>query len=753
MTVLDGELLDAEPLDALAADWSPEHLPCPTGPTRRHPGLATPRRIALFSILGIAVAACTWARIGALPERVARQHRSAVYLDRTGVPLGLSLATDDAAGGPILLAERADRLTAATLVAEDQRFYGHAGVDPAALTRAGIAAIRRRRVTQGGSTITQQLVKLRLGRAGVRRGVLGKAVEAVYALRLERRVSKNAILSAYLSEAPYGTRVTGAEAASRLYFGVPASQLSWAQAAYLAALPQRPTAFDPWRRPKAGTARQQWILRRLLAAHDIDMPTYQTAKRETVLVLPRPSHDTAPHFLERLERERRRVGGPGGPVRTTLDTNLQADVERLARELRDERRKKGAANAAVVVIDNATGAVRAWEGSGGYGDGTKGGQIDGVGSPRQTGSTIKPLVYALAFENGARPDDLIEDEALTFTAANGTTVRPENYDHKHRGTITLRQALASSVNVAAVKLARDEGVNELAKFLQRNGLTLDRSPSTYGLSLALGAAEQDLLTMTSAYATIARGGRPVRVRIRDSEPVVVGARTMSPVSAFLVTDVLSDNEARAAAFGRNSLLRFPFSVAVKTGTSQDFRDNWAIGWTREFTVGVWVGNFDRVPLRGATGVTGAGPLFHSVVLAARERLTPALDSDSLLALRPASLDGGCARIPCGLRERRSSTTSDAIRPGLKPNGSVRASSGSVLELRVPRAADRFVIDPTRPIAGQRLPLRAVGGSGPYRFRVDGVAVFTTTWSLVAGSHEACATDARGAVACARFSVR
>jgi penicillin-binding protein 1C len=710
-------------------------------------------RRSIVSLVLVVVGA-GWIRLGPLPARVLSAHRTPLYLDHNGRPLGWSLATDDAAGGLVALSLRAPRLSSATLVAEDERFFGHAGVDPTALVRAGVSAVRRQRVTQGGSTISQQLVKLRLGRAGVRRGVVGKVQEAVYALRLEQHTLKDAILSAYLAEAPYGARVTGAEAAARLYFGVPPSQLSWAQAAYLAALPQRPTAFDPWRRPKAAQERAHWILRRLRDSHDIDTRTYHRALAEKIVVVDRPANDLAPHFSEMLERNRRATGGAGGVVTTTLDAVLQADVQRLASELRNERRQNGAANVAVVVIDNATGAVRAWEGSGGYADGTKGGQIDGVVTPRQTGSTIKPLVYALAFENGARPEDLIEDDAVSLSSGNGTTFRPENYDHRHRGTITLREALASSVNVAAVKLARDEGVNELASFLARNNLPLHSPPATYGLSLALGAAEQDLLSMTRAYATIARGGTPIKIRTRESEPVVAGTRTMSAVTAYELTDVLSDNEARATAFGRNSVLRFPFEVAAKTGTSQDFRDNWVIGYTREFTVGVWVGNFDRVPLRGATGVTGAGPLFHAVVLAARDRLTPALGTDAVLAVRPALLHAGCAQIPCGLREQRATVEPDgtAERRTLPGGGAVRPRRGADLLLQRPVAGARYVIDPTRPIEGQRVPLRAVGGTGPYRYEVDGIVV-QRSWGLETGAHEACAIDASQVRRCVRFFVR
>jgi penicillin-binding protein 1C len=279
-----------------------------------------------------------------------------------------------------------------------------------------------------------------------------------------------------------------------------------------------------------------------------------------------------------------------------------------------------------VVLDNATGEWLAWEGSGNYDDTEHGGRIDGVITPRQPGSALKPFTYALAFEEGETPATVLPDVPSYFpTAQDGVVYSPRNYDNQFRGPLLARRALAGSENVAAVALAAKVGVPNLLRFLRSAGLsTFDKNAAYYGLGVTLGDAEVRLDELVAAYSVFARGGAAIaptmikRAAAPDAQPLV------SPRTAFWITDILSDDEARAYAFGRGGSLEFPFAVAAKTGTSQAYHDNWTIGYTREVTVGVWVGNFDRRPLVGSSGVTGAGPIFHAIMLAAVSRAGGAL---------------------------------------------------------------------------------------------------------------------------------
>ncbi len=737
-----------------------------------------------------------WVWFGPVPHRVLTplSEDLQVFTDRNGKPLdGLPLArraalTKTNSRGPSLAA-RAERLATATVAAEDQRFFGHIGVDPIAIGRAFVADVRAGSVVQGGSTLTQQLVKVRTRSD---RSALAKIKQAVYAVRIERRLSKDQILSAYLAEAPYGGRIVGAEAASLRYFNVTAAELTWPQAAYLAALPQRPTRFNPLSNPKAALNRRNWILRRLKESRVITAGELKTFIASPVELFDARTPSLAPHYIDFLKTQKNLKTVK--TVRTTLDAKLQADIEGIARRNRDELRSKNAANVAIVVLDNETGAVRAWEGSGDYFASQTGGMIDGPLVPRQTGSTIKPFIYALAYQDGMSPGDLVEDTPLRMSSGKGAFI-PQNYDKTFRGIITGRVALGSSVNVPAVKLLRDLGLDRLEAELRAHRIVLAHPAEEYGLSMALGTGEISLLDLTRAYASFARGGRTLNATFTEpAKPQTGGAQVVDEVSAFLVTDVLADNEARASSFGRSSVLKFPYPVAAKTGTSQDFHDNWVVGYTKEFTVGVWVGNFDRTPLKGATGVSGAGPVFQSVMIAAHDRLAPdvgANGSDSIdgpaaamLGEIPASLKrasfclntkctkqredwirSGSARFtgaqrptPPGPEQAAAdvsgsdaSANPDFLDPATKNPG---VAAAIALRLVEPSPGAIYVIDATRPLDSQKLPLSATGAKGNVSFTVDGSSA-EPLWGLIPGKHEACVIDdaALQRPVCHRFTVR
>jgi penicillin-binding protein 1C len=406
--------------------------------------------------------------------------------------------------------------------------------------------------------------------------------------------------------------------------------LTPAQAAFLAALPQRPSTFNPYRDPEGARARQRRILERMVSLGLLSADESREARAERLALRREPAVFIAPHFVQRVlatieDPHPRRVV-------TTVDAELQREVEDIIRAQRSTLERHGAHNVAAVVLDNATGDWLAWEGSGDYADEKHGGSIDGAVTPRQPGSALKPFTYALAFESGDTPATVLPDVPSYFpTAQEGVVYSPQNYDGRYRGPLLARRALAGSENVPAVALASRIGVPSLLRYLRRSGFsTFDRTAAHYGLGLTLGDAEVRLDELVPAYASFARGGIAIQPRMlrmvsapRDAASLT-GERLMSPRTAFWISDILSDPSAREYAFGRGSSLEFSFAVAAKTGTSQAYRDNWAVGFTRAVTVGVWVGNFDRAPLINSSGVTGAGPLFHAILIAAERRVRGSL---------------------------------------------------------------------------------------------------------------------------------
>jgi len=577
------------------------------------------------------VALGLWLRCAPVPADLLAgvDEPSTVIVDRQGRVLYEALASDGARVKPLDAAHLPPMLVAATLAAEDRRFYSHVGVDPIALVRAARHNLVEGQIVEGGSTISQQVAKLLIQRReGLRRrGLRSKVREMVLALRLEHRMSKAEILALYLNLAAYGNQATGAGRASQIYFGVDASMLTPAQAAFLASLPQRPTAFNPWKHAASAHVRQQTVLRRMADAGSVSAEQYREGREERLSLRPRATSFNAPHFVEMISTLARSAndGGQAAAARidTTLDLDLQRDVEGIVEHNRSILAKHGAMNVAVVVLDNRRGEWLAWEGSGNYGDAEHGGAINGPLVPRQPGSALKPFTYALAFEQGRTPASVLPDIPSHFpTAEPGVVYSPRNYDGRYRGPLLARKALAGSENVPAVALASDVGVDTLLRFLTRAGLsTFTRTPAYYGVGLTLGNAEVRLDELVAAYSAFARGGVWIEPRAVASRGGERGEqRLVSEQTAFWITDILGDAEARAYIFGRGSDLEFPFPVAVKTGTSQAYHDNWTIGYTRDVTVGVWVGNFDRTPLRGSSGVTGAGPIFHAVMLAAQGRM-------------------------------------------------------------------------------------------------------------------------------------
>lgn len=773
------------------------------------------RRMAAGATLAT-LALGAWLRLGPLPAGLldAPSAPSTVVVDRHGTRIYEALSADDGRSTPLDAASLPPTLVAATLAAEDRRYFSHPGIDPIAIARALRVNLAEGRTVEGGSTISQQVAKLLLNRRDParRRGWIAKLDEAVLALRLEHRFDKTALLALYLNHAAYGNQFIGAERASQAYFGVSASMLTPAQAAFLAGLPQRPSAFNPFRNADAARARQRTVLRRMTAAGAIDRATLDGALAEQLAFAPTPAPFAAPHFVAMALA----ASGTPRPARleTTLDAGLQADVAGIIARHRSDLRAHGAFNVAVVVLENATGEWVAWEGSGDYFDDAHGGTINGPVSPRQPGSALKPFTYALAFDQGRDPATLLADVPSSFpTAEAGVVYTPRNYDNRYRGPLLARQALAGSVNVPAVALASELGVPDVLRFLRRAGLsTLDKTAAYYGLGVTLGNAEVRLDELTAAYAAFARGGEylaPTFLR-RPADAPVAAERIVSDRAAFWITDILSDPEAREFVFGRGGSLELPFPVAAKTGTSQAYHDNWTVGYSTHVTVGVWVGNFDRRPLRNSSGVTGAGPIFHAVMLAAERRLAgeaalhagdPLQPTPSGVVEREVCADSGltanawCPRkrhewlpveradvacswhhlgdeglvtvLPAAFEawqqgQGRAVTVArhDQVPvAGAAPRPRAAAPRPAAFAITSPPDGATYLIDPTLRREFQTLPLRAVGAASSLSWTVSGRAVGTTDagraleWPLAPGTHQVVATDARGRTAAATITVR
>lgn len=534
--------------------------------------------------------------------------RSALVLDRDGEPLHHLTLADHTRARPLVWEEIPPDLIAATIAAEDKRFFRHGGIDLLATLRAARDMLVERRIVSGASTITQQLVKISSPPAP--RKPWTKVREALAARRLEMTHDKRTILTAYLNRLDYGNRRIGAHEAARAYFQKPPADLSLAECALLAGLPQAPSFHNPLRHPERAVKRRNVVLARIAALPDADATRVSRALTEPLALRPLPETRTAPWLPARAE------SADGGPVHTTLSLALQRDVEAIVhREIRAHR-DANLRHAAVVVIHNPTGEILALVSSGDWDD-PRGGQINGALAPRSPGSALKPFTFLLAFDRlHAHTGTVLADIPTRFRTEQGVSL-PENYDRTHRGPVTLRAALACSLNVPAMRLLnRLGGPKPLHELLERLDLTtLGGDPHAHGLGLTLGNAPVRLVELANAYATLARLGvhRPCHwdpAALAGAEEVTV----FDARHAWIVADILADPRARAPAFPPGGPLDLPFRCAVKTGTSSDFRDNWCLGFTAEFTVGVWAGNFDNQPMRGLSGVDGAGPVFHETML-------------------------------------------------------------------------------------------------------------------------------------------
>ena len=560
----------------------------------------------------------------------------------------------------------------AAVALEDRNFFENPGINARGLMRA-FASNMQGGAVQGGSSITQQLIKNVVipPEERTQQSYARKIKEVILALEVTRRYPKEQLLEWYLNYNFYGNLAYGVEAASQVYFGKSAKDLTLAQAAMLAAIPQFP-ALNPIDNAEDAKRRQGLTLQAMTEAGYITEAEAKAAFAEELQlsesVAERFDVLTAPHFalyvLDQLKNEYNTPEDPfniwrkGLTVYTTLDVELQQYAEQVAREqvkiLKDEG--KNASNASVVALKNDTGEILAMVGSLDYNNNDIDGQVNMTLAERQPGSSFKPYVYLTALQQGMTPATMILDVATAFPQADGSYYRPENYDRKYHGPVPLRDALARSYNIPAIKVMQQVGVANALRTAHRMGINgLNRGLSFYGLSLVLGGGEVSLLDHTYAYSVLANSGNMVG-EPRDPTQVQTGFRGLDPVSilqvrdsdgnvikkyeapqadrifsaevAYLMQDIMSDDNARAAAFGAGTALTLPDrKVAAKTGTTNGFKDNYTMGYTPQATVGVWVGNTDNESMKDVTGLSGAAPIWNAVMRKVHEGL-PALWYDT-----------------------------------------------------------------------------------------------------------------------------
>jgi 1A family penicillin-binding protein len=586
--------------------------------------------IAGIGLIGFA-ALFLWIAFTPLPDVNAfieqKPAQSTRIYDRTGKVLLYNLNTD-VKQDAIPLASTSPLVQQATISIEDSNFYNHGAISFTAIARAVITDalvilhIKKNGLIEGGSTLTQQVVKNSLLTQD--KTITRKVHEWILAWKLEQHYSKNQVLELYLNSAPYGGNLYGVEAASRAYFGTDASQLDLAQAAYLAALPQSPTYYSPYGNNfDALTTRKNVVLARMKQLGYITADQFTTATNEKVTFNPQQNSSiVAPHFVFYIRQYLEDKYGPnvanqGFSVITTLDADLQHSAESTVNQYALANVKKfNASNASLVAIDPKTGQILAMVGSRNYFDTQIDGNFNETLASRQPGSSFKPFVYAAALNEGYTPNTSIFDLPTQFSTSCAVTdntndtppcYSPGNYDGKFRGPMTFTTALAQSINIPAVKVLYLAGIQNVINLATSMGITTLGKPSQYGLSLALGAAEVKLLDLTDAYATFANNGiynAPTGIlKITDTNGSVVEEYTahpqqvLDPDVAHEMSSMLSNNQARQPEYPPQNPFYFPgYDVAAKTGTTNDSRDAWTVGYTPNIAVGTWAGNNDNTPM-------------------------------------------------------------------------------------------------------------------------------------------------------------
>ena len=696
-----------------------------------------------------------------------------ILLDRDGVELHRLRTNPNIRRGQwVALEDISPALQTAMVFSEDKRFYEHSGVDWKAVSAAAWGNLWNEK-TRGASTLSMQLVGLvneDLRRGQQRRTLLQKFGQAVSAQKLDAQWEKSEILEAYLNLVPFRGEIVGIDALSRTLFGKAAHGLNAREAAIAAALVRAPNA-----KPQAVAQRACGLLAQLqnvprtpLLCDSLSLFATGAMQRKAWS----PSEGIAPHVAQRLLAGQQ---ASGGSVRSTLSAPLQRYAAEQLRQTMHELTGRNVRDGAIVVLDNATGEVLAWVGASASTSSAP--QVDYVLALRQPGSTLKPFLYAQAIaERRLTAASLLDDSAAAIPTQSGLYV-PKNYDRHFRGWVSLRQAMASSLNVPAVRTIGMVGVNRFAEQLQRLGISLSHTGDYYGYSLALGSAEMSLLQLSNAYRALANGGRYSETRILfQPDQQQAAASTSQPASkpalqpafrqaldaraSFIVSHILSDNNARIPTFGSNSVLHTRFWSAVKTGTSKDMRDNWALGYSERYTVGVWVGNAQGQAMWDVSGTTGAAPIWASV-MRYLHRSTPSRPPQPPAGLVRTRVEfGSSASSPASAPALKagiaSSNNAEPARmewfiQGTEQTSFVRSqqqkTNPATAHILNPVHGSLLALDPDIPPKRQRLMLRAsAGASANSRWLIDDKLVgkgATVPWMPWPGKHRITLQSANG----------
>jgi penicillin-binding protein 1C len=707
-------------------------------------------------------------------------------VDRSGLPLRLA-RVEGADRRWARLAEIPPVLVQAVLAVEDARFFSHDGVDLRALGRAVLDNALPGRARSGGSTITQQLVKRVYGRP---HGALSKLTEALRAQSLERVMSKDEILEQYLNRLPYSDEVEGVSRACESYFGHDLSTLTASEAALLAAIPRAPTVLDPRRYPARADIRRRWVLRRMRAVGSLDDAGLARALDDSPGISPISARPwVAPRFVDRVIEGVRRGAirrESAGRVRSSLDLATQRRAESILRAQWSSWASRGARNAAAIVVSNGTGEVLAYVGA--VDPDGPGGSLDLLDAQRQPGSSLKPFVYEVFFERGGTAASALEDVHVAMTGAGGSSFEARDYDGIERGPVRAREALASSLNLAALDVARRVGQDPLAQRLRALGFRGVRDGDTHGGAVVLGGVGVRALELAEAWVTLARWGTRVPLSLVPIGGPARGERLLHATHARVTWDILADPDARSAGFGDTLASLAPgLPFALKTGTSANWRDAWCAVATDRVTALVWMGDPDGRAMSEVSGFRAAAPAAVRIAYAAHERATvlglPAHDrraTDLVTAevcpwsgLRPGPTcpHRALERFAPGTVPSSRCEQHDAqgrwIAPARlrawaaraqRPDVSLGHVAGRVPTgdpvVREPRDGAQWLLAPGAPPPSIALRV-TVGGSEVRadRWEVDGAAIEGDHWTAVPGEHALVARIGRRASAPSRVTVR
>lgn len=566
--------------------------------------------------------------------------------DRNGIALFDIVDEDTGRRHEVSLDEISPLVISATIATEDATFFSNPGIDPYGIARAVLINLGGEGQS-GASTITQQLVRAVNLPEKDEQSYARKVREAIQAVRFTQEYSKTTILEMYLNDIYYGHLAYGIDAAALTYFGKSAGNLTLPEAALLAGLPQSPTQYDPFVNPDIAKRRQGIVLDLMVKQDMITQDEADIAKADVLILRPYKPALRAPHFVYHVKDYLEKLYGPqantaGLIVTTTLDLRVQEAAEKVARDRIDELRRQRATNASIVIMKPGTGEILAMVGSVDYNDTSIDGQVNVSTRERQPGSSFKPITYASAFEKGWTPGTVVLDTLTAFPNPGQKPYTPHNYDGRDHGWVTIRESLGNSYNIPAVKALQFAGVQEVIDTAHDMGIQgLNRGLGWYGLSLTLGGGEVTLLDMTNAYSTFANGGVEVDanpiLKIEDAQGRIINCnlayvktdqscsavqqkpfakgngQVLDPRHAYMISSILSDNRARSSAFGPNSPLKMSFPAAAKTGTTDDNRDSWTMGYTPNLTVGVWVGNSNNAQMLKVTGAIGAAVIWHNMM--------------------------------------------------------------------------------------------------------------------------------------------